>query len=113
MAVYWSLVFGIVVVPFTLLKLIAARKQLPHNLPLSTLTRNAISGAGMALFLLLYRFYYPWTPGGLFATLNYVLLPGFASLVVYAILNFLIDPYFRGIVFRLFNSAQDVVRRSG
>ncbi len=95
---YWGLVFGGVVVPFTILKVILARKQLPYDLPYGALGKYVFSGLSMAGFLYFFRLNFPWTETRLLDTLVYLAIPGLASLALYGGLNFALDSYFRNLV---------------
>ncbi len=95
---YWGLIFGGVVVPFTILKLILARKQLPHNLPYSAIAKYIFSGLSMAGFLYFFRLNFPWTETRLLDTLSYLAIPGLASLALYGVLNVTLDSYVRDLV---------------
>lgn len=98
LALYWGIIFGITVVPFTVIKIIAARKVLPHHIPLYEMSKYALSGVFMAIFLYYYTSTYLWVDFTLLGTLFYLVVPGITSLAIYAAFVYILDPYFRSLI---------------
>ena len=101
LGIFWALVMITVFVPFTIYKVIVAKRQMSFNFPIRSMTKYTFAGIVMLSFLFLYRNSYPWVDTTLVGTLSYLIIPSFVSVALYGIITLAVDPFTRDLVRRV------------
>ncbi len=98
LALYWGILYAGIVIPFTIVKYIAARSVMPFVFPKTQAIIYSIGGAIMVLFLQFYKNTFQWTQSGILETVIYIIPPGIISVGIYVIFVYIFEKDFRKLV---------------
>lgn len=91
----WAIIYGVVMVPFALLKTFLARKTLPHDLPIKEIVKYALAGAVMGIIIYLLKGPVPSATVSVLEALIRLIPLVMLGAVVYFSLVLIMDSYLR------------------
>jgi len=95
LGMYWAMTLLLITIPFTIYKIILAKRVMQFEFPKLSILRYSFSGIIMALFLYFYQQAIPLTGTSVISIIMYILPPGFISVLIYLIIVLSIDSFIR------------------
>ena len=95
LSVYWAITLLLITIPFTLYKILLAKRVMQFDFPKLSILRYSFSGIIMAGFLYVYQELIPLTGTSVGSIIIYIIPPGVISVLVYTIIVLSIDSFIR------------------
>ena len=95
LSTYWAITLLLITIPFTIYKILLAKRVMQFDFPKLSILRYSFSGIIMAGFLYVYQELIPLTGTSVGAIIIYIIPPGFISVLVYTIIVLSIDSFIR------------------
>ena len=95
LSTYWAITLLLITIPFTIYKILLAKRVMQFDFPKLSILRYSFSGIIMAGFLYVYQELIPLTGTSVGSIIIYIIPPGFISVLVYTIIVLSIDSFIR------------------
>ena len=95
LSVYWAITLLLITIPFTIYKILLAKRVMQFDFPKLSILRYSFSGIIMAGFLYVYQELIPLTGTSVGSIIIYIIPPGVISVLVYTIIVLSIDSFIR------------------
>ena len=95
LSMYWAITLLLITIPFTIYKILLAKRVMQFDFPKLSILRYSFSGIIMAGFLYVYQELIPLTGTSVGSIIIYIIPPGFISVLVYTIIVLSIDSFIR------------------
>ena len=95
LSTYWAITLLLITIPFTIYKILLAKRVMQFDFPKLSILRYSFSGIIMAGFLYIYQELIPLTGTSVGSIIIYIIPPGFISVLVYTIIVLSIDSFIR------------------